>query len=222
MATIEEDYKRPLKEIYESLPEPTRQALDSDISRIWTYFILWLIFIAFSIVAIVSFIEYVLIDESLGERAQRAGSIIPLLAVMGETLFIAKLNKIASVIHPAQLTYEIYKQRRFKPLVNLSLILTFLFILIGAIFSGYGDILYQRYKVDSPQAGTQNKGAQNTGTIATLDFGFVSGSCYFCESFYEYPCSTSGKNYATANACGCPSRPGHSIATQQGAAHTNQ
>ena len=47
----------------------------------------------------------------------------------------------------------------------------------------------------------------------------ISGSRYFCESFYEHPCPTSGKNYATANACGGPSRPGHSIATQQGVAH---
>jgi|GEM_PF-1792840 len=34
-----------------------------------------------------------------------------------------------------------------------------------------------------------------------------SGSRYFCESFYGHPCPTSGKSYATANACGCPSRP---------------
>ncbi|MFA5925246.1 MAG: hypothetical protein WC856_28905, partial [Methylococcaceae bacterium] len=33
------------------------------------------------------------------------------------------------------------------------------------------------------------------------------GSRYFCESFYGHPCPTSGKNYATAHACGCPSRP---------------
>ena len=52
-----------------------------------------------------------------------------------------------------------------------------------------------------------------------MDYAMHSGSRYFCESFYEHPCSTSGKNYATANACGGPSRPGHSIATQQGVAH---
>jgi hypothetical protein len=33
------------------------------------------------------------------------------------------------------------------------------------------------------------------------------GSRYFCESFYGHPCPTSGKNYATAYACGGPSRP---------------
>ena len=36
---------------------------------------------------------------------------------------------------------------------------------------------------------------------------FSAGSRYFCESFYGHPCPTSGKNHATANACGCPSRP---------------
>ncbi|WP_031436276.1 hypothetical protein [Methylobacter tundripaludum] len=46
-----------------------------------------------------------------------------------------------------------------------------------------------------------------------------SGSRYFCESFYGHPCPTSGKNYATAYAFGGSSRPGHSIATQQGVAH---
>lgn len=38
-------------------------------------------------------------------------------------------------------------------------------------------------------------------------FSNLAGSRYFCESFYGHPCPTSGKNYATANACGCPSRP---------------
>ncbi|WP_340121633.1 hypothetical protein [Methylobacter svalbardensis] len=46
-----------------------------------------------------------------------------------------------------------------------------------------------------------------------------AGSRYFCDSFYGHPYPTSGKNHATADACGCPSRPGHSIATQQGVAH---
>ncbi|MDD5581466.1 MAG: hypothetical protein PHY16_19645 [Methylobacter sp.] len=34
----------------------------------------------------------------------------------------------------------------------------------------------------------------------------VAGSRYFCESFYGHPCPTSGKNHATAHACGGPSR----------------
>ena len=43
-----------------------------------------------------------------------------------------------------------------------------------------------------------------------------AGSRYFCESFYGHPCPTSGKNHATANACGSPSRPVSFVATQQG------
>src|SRR5664280_658425 len=39
-----------------------------------------------------------------------------------------------------------------------------------------------------------------------------AGSRYFCESFYGHPCPTSGKNYATANAFGCPSRPASLVA----------
>jgi len=38
-------------------------------------------------------------------------------------------------------------------------------------------------------------------------FNYYAGSRYFCESFYGHPCPTSGKNHATANACGGPSRP---------------
>ena len=40
-----------------------------------------------------------------------------------------------------------------------------------------------------------------------LAFDKHTGSRYFCESFYGHPCPTSGKNYATANACDYPSRP---------------
>jgi arylsulfatase A-like enzyme len=35
----------------------------------------------------------------------------------------------------------------------------------------------------------------------------LAGSRYFCESFFGHPCPTSGKNHATANAFGGPSRP---------------
>src|SRR5664279_4437230 len=50
---------------------------------------------------------------------------------------------------------------------------------------------------------------ESTGTIY---FQGVSGSRYFCESFYGHPCPTSGKNYATANAFGGPSRPASLVA----------
>ena len=43
-----------------------------------------------------------------------------------------------------------------------------------------------------------------------------AGSRYFCDSFYGHPCPTSGKNYATANAFGGPSRPATLVSTQQG------
>ena len=45
---------------------------------------------------------------------------------------------------------------------------------------------------------------------------YVAGSRYFCGSFYGHPCPTSGKNYATANAFGGPSRPATLVSTQQG------
>jgi YgiT-type zinc finger domain-containing protein len=39
-----------------------------------------------------------------------------------------------------------------------------------------------------------------------------AGSRYFCESFFGHPCPTSGKNHATANAFGGPSRPASLVA----------
>ena len=44
-----------------------------------------------------------------------------------------------------------------------------------------------------------------------FETGFA-GSRYFCESFFGHPCPTSGKNYATANAFGGPSRPASLVA----------
>ncbi len=45
------------------------------------------------------------------------------------------------------------------------------------------------------------------------------GVAIFAKAFLGFPAQKRGKNYATTNACGCPSRPGHSFATQQGVAH---
>ncbi|POZ49607.1 Tn3 family transposase [Methylovulum psychrotolerans] len=47
----------------------------------------------------------------------------------------------------------------------------------------------------------------------------MKGSRYFCERLLRHPCRSISKNHATAYALGCPSRPGHSLATQQGVAH---
>lgn len=142
METIEEDYSKPLREVYESLPEATRTALSADVRKIWVYFVSWLFFVVLSAIAIACFIAYDYTPGPLGERLQRIGSIFPVLAVVGESLFIARLHKLASVIHPAQITMEIYKQRRFRPLVYVSLCLTFIIVFAGAVLSGYGDLLF--------------------------------------------------------------------------------
>gem|GEM_PF-1445804 len=49
--------------------------------------------------------------------------------------------------------------------------------------------------------------AESVAAAKPSAFYAFPGSRYFCESFYGHPCPTSGKSYATANACGCPSRP---------------
>ena len=142
MGTVEEDYSKPLREVCETFPEATRTALSSDVRKIWVYFVSWLIFVVLSAAIVAWFVAFGYTSEPLGERLQRIGSIVPVLAVVGESLFIARLHKLASVIHPAQLTIEIYKQRRFRPLVYVSLWLTFIIVFSGAVLSGYGDLLF--------------------------------------------------------------------------------
>lgn len=78
-----------------------------------------------------------LVAESIGKRVQRAGALVSLFAVMGEVVFVYKLNKLAQVIHPAQLRFEIYKSRRFKPMLKVTLYLTSFFVVLGAVISGY-------------------------------------------------------------------------------------
>lgn len=142
MSTVEEDYVRPLQEVYESLPKDTREVLSSDIRKIWTYFFVWFVSIVISILGIVWFIECELIDEPLGERLQRVGSVVPVLVAIVEISCIVKLTRLTSVTHPAKLTYQIYKHRRYKLLAQISQWVTFLVICLSAIFSGYGDLLF--------------------------------------------------------------------------------
>lgn len=143
MASVEEDYKRPLEEIYEGFSYSAKKSIDCDVFKIWTYFASWSVFIVLSTVFVILFLCCNSINEPLGKQVQRIGSIIPFFVIVGEALFIVKINKITSVIHPAQLAYEIYLHRRFKILVNLSVALTFMFVLLGAVFSGYADLLFQ-------------------------------------------------------------------------------
>lgn len=142
MATVEEDYKRPLKEIYDGLHESTQKYIDSDVFKVWKYFAFWCAYIVISAIGISFLIGCDLVNEPIGKQVQRVGSIIPFLAVLGETLFIVKIHKLASVVHPAQLACEIYMQRKFKFLVNISITFTFLLVGLGAILSGYGDLLF--------------------------------------------------------------------------------
>lgn len=142
MATIKDDYERPLKEVYEGFPSETQKWIDKSVVKVWVYFSFWFVFILFSATVINFFIFCGTINEPVGKIVQRVGAIIPFLAALGEALFIVKVNKLASVLHPAQLACEIYMHRRFKVLVKMSVILTFLFVGIGAIFSGFGDLLF--------------------------------------------------------------------------------
>ncbi|GGY52422.1 hypothetical protein GCM10011297_26660 [Bacterioplanes sanyensis] len=143
MDTVKDDYQKPVQEVYESLPTETKEWVDKQVVKVWVYFGVWCIFLLTASVVLGCFILSEIVDDPIEKRIQRSGSIIPFVVVLGEALFIGKINKLASVIHPAQLTCEIYMQRRFKILVNGSLILTFIIMAVGSILSGYGDLLFR-------------------------------------------------------------------------------
>jgi hypothetical protein len=66
---------------------------------------------------------------------------------------------------------------------------------------------YGRVSTDDQHFDLQNDALKKAGCDV-----IYAGSRYFCGSFYGHPCPTSGKNYATANAFGGPSRPASLVA----------
>ena len=125
--TIQDDYLKPLATIYESFPETTQDALDQDIKKISRYFLAWSLFILIGLGLITSLVYLNPLSENLGSWFQRSGSLISLVAILAEATFIIKLNKLVNVTHPAQLTYEIYLFRCFKPLLNISIFIMIYF-----------------------------------------------------------------------------------------------
>ncbi|MCK8107737.1 hypothetical protein MTF64_12705 [Pseudoalteromonas sp. 2CM41L] len=143
MATdINDFYKKPLNNIYDEWPQSTRDELDKDIKKIWYYFILWCVFVLLSIAFVYYLVTSNLIDEPIAKKLQRVGSVISLLVLFGEVTFLYKLNKLAKVIYPVTLLFEVYKARRFKPLMYFTAFISIFFITLGTIVSSYGDLVY--------------------------------------------------------------------------------
>lgn len=146
MASIEADFKRPLTDIYAELPQTTKDYINESSARIWFYFGLWVLFLITSATFIAFLVTHALINEPIGNRIQRVGSIIPVIAIVGEGLFIVKINRLASILHPAKLTCEIYLNRKFKNLLRATVAITFLLVLVGSILSGYGDTIFLTFE----------------------------------------------------------------------------
>jgi hypothetical protein len=85
---IQDDYSRSLQEIYDSFPEKTQEPLDQDIKLIWGYFIAWGLFTLLALGSIVYLVLLNPFNESFGIWFQRSGSLISLIAVLTETVFI--------------------------------------------------------------------------------------------------------------------------------------
>lgn len=147
MDTVKQDKEEPLKTVYASLLDSARISVDRDAYKIQKYFSLWCLFIILSVFCTAGLIYFDFINETVGKRIQRTGSIIPSFALVGEAIYLIKLNKLASIIHPANLTPEIYLSRRFDILKKISLWLTLSFVILGSVLSGYGDLLHKNLSV---------------------------------------------------------------------------
>ncbi|PKG37052.1 hypothetical protein [Psychromonas sp. Urea-02u-13] len=141
--SIKEDYKRPLNELYEMLTGDSKKLLDNDVKKVWGYFAKWLFVILFSLISIGYLIFLNPYNENFGTWFQRSGSLISVVSILVEVFFIIKLNKLVSVTHPAHLINEIYLFRRFKFILNLSVIVTVLLLVLGTIIWGYGDLFFE-------------------------------------------------------------------------------
>lgn len=133
---IQDDYSRPLQEIYDSFPEIKQKTLDQNIKLIWGYFIAWGLFTLLALGLIVYLVLLNPFNEIFGIWFQRSGSLISLITVLTETVFIIKLSKLVNISHPAQLTYEIYLFRRFESLLNLSIFITAILLFAGTLIWG--------------------------------------------------------------------------------------
>ena len=140
--SIEEDYKKTLKELYESVPSETQQWIDNEVSKIQKIFWLWLIFLVFSLSGVFALVFMNPLGEQVGIWIQRSGSLISLLAVIAEVGFISKLSKLVNISHWATLTCEVYLERKYKRLLNLTIVVTISLASFGTILWGYGDLLY--------------------------------------------------------------------------------
>lgn len=141
--TVKEDYKKSLKELYESLPENTQQWVHSEVSKIRKVFILWFLFLFFSLTSVCIFVYKNPLEEQLGIWIQRSGSLLSLIAVIAEVLFIAKLNQLVRISHWAKLSCEVYVERKYKSLLRFTIITTIFLVSFGTIVWGYGDLLYK-------------------------------------------------------------------------------
>ena len=140
MATIQEDYKRPLSEIYKQLPDHTREWIDDCESKVHKYFFLWFFFLLITSVSFFLF-EYYFLGEPIGISIQRFTTIFPYSTLLAETFFVIKMNDITSVKHYQKLTAEIYLNRKCGIFVKISIVITFILVGITYGLSAYADLL---------------------------------------------------------------------------------
>ncbi|MCJ8348316.1 hypothetical protein [Moritella sp.] len=148
MTDVESDYKRPLKELFLQLNLSAQKSTikkERQINIYFAFLLFWLILIITISLVIIFMPELNVSNESQGKWIQRFGSMISLLIAVGELLFIHRLSKLIKVSHWAQLTCEIYIERKCKIILNISIFLTSVFIIFGAVVSSYGDLFYEYF-----------------------------------------------------------------------------
>ncbi|MCI5107905.1 MAG: hypothetical protein MRY76_14440 [Pseudomonadales bacterium] len=139
---VKEDYVRPLPELFSQLGEETKVETLAAEKTIKKILILWLLFLSIFLFGIVLLVLANPADERPNDWFQRSGSLIALIAVLGETFFLVKLNKMVRVTHWAQLACEIYIERRYLKYLHILMAVTVVQLVVGTVIGSYGDLFF--------------------------------------------------------------------------------
>lgn len=140
---VKEDYVRPLPELFEQLDEEAKVETLATERKIKKYLIFWLLFLSIFLFGIVLLVLANPADERPNEWFQRSGSLIALAAVLGETFFLVKLNKMVRVTHWAHLVCEIYIERTYLKYLHILLAVTVVQVVVGTVIGSYGDLFFR-------------------------------------------------------------------------------
>jgi hypothetical protein len=146
MGTVKEDWEMPLDLLYKQMACNVQESTDQKIRKIYFLFAYWLIALAMGAVFVTLIIRWEQSETEMPYWFQRSGSIISLLAVVFEIVFLTRLNRLIKLTFWAQLVPDIYIERKCKWILNLTIVVTFGIVALGTLIWGYGDLFYALMK----------------------------------------------------------------------------